>query len=239
MPEARRRVWAALQAAGTRAQVSPAMRRSSFPVLALMAGLLLVGGTAGAVIGQRSITARLARPPEPARADSWPGKSAAPCSDRGGSRSAPSAPPQAFAPVSAGERHTPPASARLRRASSDASEHRAHGSRRGAVACAAFPGIGILGWAGARGDGDAAPGSRPRARRGIFLARYLAAHPRGALREEALVLSIEAAGAQGDSRGVERLVSQYRASYRTGRFKTYVDSHMENHPNSTHRSSNG
>jgi hypothetical protein len=69
-----------------------------------------------------------------------------------------------------------------------------------------------------RRDDDAARAAR-------LLARYLAANPNGALREEALVLSIEAADARGDQKGLDRLVNQYRASYPAGRFRSFVDAH--------------
>jgi hypothetical protein len=60
-----------------------------------------------------------------------------------------------------------------------------------------------------------------------LLARYLADHPRGALREEAMVLSIEAAAARGDKPALERLAKQYRASYPSGRFRPYVEEQLK------------
>lgn len=58
-------------------------------------------------------------------------------------------------------------------------------------------------------------GDPERARR--LLSRYRAANPAGELAEEALVLSIEAAVAQGDP-DAKRLARQYLAEYPNGRF---------------------
>ena len=51
-------------------------------------------------------------------------------------------------------------------------------------------------------------------RAGTLLTRYLSAHPRGALREEALVLAIEAADARGDQTGGEQLAQPIKPSSR-------------------------
>jgi hypothetical protein len=59
-------------------------------------------------------------------------------------------------------------------------------------------------------------------RAGKTLDSYLSAHPTGALREEALVLSIEAAGACGDVTLARRLARQYQSAYPTGRFREFA-----------------
>jgi len=59
----------------------------------------------------------------------------------------------------------------------------------------------------------------------MMLARYLAAHPRGALREEALVLAIEAADARGDRAAGEQLAHVYQGEYPEGRFLSFARSH--------------
>ena len=66
-------------------------------------------------------------------------------------------------------------------------------------------------------------------RAGTLLARYLSAHPRGALREEALVLAIEAADARGDQTGGEQLAHAYQAEFPAGRFLPFARSHTDGH----------
>jgi hypothetical protein len=65
------------------------------------------------------------------------------------------------------------------------------------------------------------------ARAGALLDRYLAAHRRGALREEAIALATEAADARGDRAGAERLARAYEADYPRGRFLDFARSHTE------------
>jgi len=65
------------------------------------------------------------------------------------------------------------------------------------------------------------------ARAGGLLERYLAAHPRGALREEALVLATEAADARGDQARAQRLARAYQAEYPRGRFRQFARSHTQ------------
>ena len=61
-------------------------------------------------------------------------------------------------------------------------------------------------------------------RAGALLDRYLAAHPRGVLREEALVLAIEAAGERGDRASARSLAQVYQSAYPTGRFIAFARS---------------
>jgi hypothetical protein len=65
------------------------------------------------------------------------------------------------------------------------------------------------------------------ARAGTLLARYLAAHPRGALREEALVLAIEAADARADRAAGAALARTYLAEFPAGRFLPFARSHAD------------
>jgi len=60
-----------------------------------------------------------------------------------------------------------------------------------------------------------------------LLDRYLGAHPRGALREEALALAIESADARGDERAARAWAAAYEASYPRGRFGAFARSHLE------------
>jgi hypothetical protein len=62
-------------------------------------------------------------------------------------------------------------------------------------------------------------------RAGGLLARYLSAHPHGALREEALVLAIEAADARGDRAVGEQLAHAYQGEFPAGRFLAFARSH--------------
>src|SRR5215831_4947043 len=61
LPEAKRRVWVALEIEATGAHIREAMRPSPFRLLALTAIMLLVGGTAAAVVGRRWAGPLLAR----------------------------------------------------------------------------------------------------------------------------------------------------------------------------------
>ena len=70
---------------------------------------------------------------------------------------------------------------------------------------------------------------RDPVRAGTLLARYLSAHPHGALREEALVLAIEAADARGDRAGGEQLAHAYQAEFPAGRFLPFARSHTDGH----------
>ena len=63
------------------------------------------------------------------------------------------------------------------------------------------------------------------ARAGALLDRYLTTHARGALREEALALAIEAADARADHAGARRLALAYLAEYPRGRFRQFAQSH--------------
>jgi hypothetical protein len=62
-------------------------------------------------------------------------------------------------------------------------------------------------------------------RAGTLLARYLAAHPRGALREEALVLAIEAADARGDRAAGTQVARAYLGEFPGGRFAVFARGH--------------
>jgi hypothetical protein len=62
-------------------------------------------------------------------------------------------------------------------------------------------------------------------RAGALVDKYLAGHPRGALREEALVLAIEAADARGDLFAGWRWARIYEAEYPRGRFRQFARSH--------------
>lgn len=60
------------------------------------------------------------------------------------------------------------------------------------------------------------------ARAGLLLDAYLKEHPRGVLREEALVLAVEAADARGDGATARRLARTYQDTYPGGRFSAFA-----------------
>jgi hypothetical protein len=60
-----------------------------------------------------------------------------------------------------------------------------------------------------------------------LLDTYLAANRHGALREEALVLALEAADARGDVVRSVRLAHAYQGEFPRGRFATFVQSHLK------------
>jgi hypothetical protein len=67
-------------------------------------------------------------------------------------------------------------------------------------------------------------------RAGVLLERYLLDHPRGALREEALVLAIEAADARADHAQARRFARSYQAGYPQGRFRQFAAQHNTDSP---------
>jgi hypothetical protein len=217
MPDARRRVWVALEIEAEGVYVREAMRPSALRVLALTAALLLiVGGTAAAVIGHRWTGPLLMRLTGTARAPS-------PARDGSGSAPRPQARPVAGPAVTSQALATPSSTKRR--------PPRAPSSRgsRGVAALPAPPpsayadGQVLDAMVALRRDHDAR-------RAADLLARYLADHPRGALREEALVLAIEAADARGDQRAVDGLAKQYHANYPSGRFHSFVEGHLDGGP---------
>jgi hypothetical protein len=64
-------------------------------------------------------------------------------------------------------------------------------------------------------------------RAGTLLARYLSAHPHGALREEALALAMEAADARGDRPSARQLAHVYLDEFPAGRFLIFARSHTD------------
>jgi len=65
---------------------------------------------------------------------------------------------------------------------------------------------------------------------GTMLHHYLTAYPNGALREEALVLAIEAASARGDVALVKSLARAYQDAYPNGRFRRYAQDQATSSP---------
>ena len=80
--------------------------------------------------------------------------------------------------------------------------------------------------AGLGGAGCAPARSRPESRRRL-LSHELEANPHGVLRQEALVLAIEAADARGDRRGAESFARAYQREFPSGRFKQLAQRYLD------------
>jgi hypothetical protein len=206
MPDAQARVWRALR----RAPASPSRRRGFqgwMMKLAVAGAVALVAGTAGAVIAHRWTLPRLGGAAPPAAP-----KSAAP--------RAPSGPraegAAAVAPVASiddaaaqSQAVKPPVRSAPRKAARGPLSAAAVARERTEVLDALIA---------LRREHDAV-------RAGALLGRYLAVHPQGALREEALVLAIEAADARGDRAAGAQLARAYQQEFPEGRFLSFARSH--------------
>ena len=219
-PEMKRRVWAALSSnEERRAVIFPGFLR--LPMVASAAVVLLIAGTAGAVIARRFIGPVFHRTPvaEPA-----PTPVPAPPVRRAASHRPAEPPALALA--------EPPPDVTVPEPAPAARQTR--GTRRAApVERTARP----------VETTTATPSPRERAevldamialrrdhdavRAGQLLDRYLAARPHGALREEALALAIEAADARGDKASVSNWAQTYQADYPSGRFAGFARSHLK------------
>jgi hypothetical protein len=209
-PEMKRRVWAALQQTP---HAAPSLRPKMLRAVVLVGGIIAFGATAGAAIGGRWIARHVERlRSSPATTSVMP-----------------AAPPRrehvrpvrmlAEAPVTAPE-VTPPVEEQAIPVGLDRS--RAHR----VVAAAPAPSrvsertqvLDAL--IALRRDHD------PR-RASELLDAYLTDNRHGALREEALVLALEAADARGDVVHAVRLSHTYQSEFPHGRFASFVQSHIK------------
>jgi hypothetical protein len=203
VPDVKLRVWRALQRAPVAA---PRGLRILAVKLAMVAIVALGAGTAGAVIARRWIgperdSTAAPRPSTPSR----PRAEAAP-------PTIPAITPVAE-PAVASRAPRPPARSAPRRAATAPPSAAAIARERTEVLDALVA---------LRREHDPA-------RAGTLLARYLSAHPHGAMREEAIVLAIEAADARGDRAAGAQLAHAYQAEFPAGRFLPFARSHTEGH----------
>jgi hypothetical protein len=222
-PLLKRRVWAALQES---TMASPARQRSSMlRVVVVGVGLVAFTATAAATIGGRRIAARIEKllrpqlgvgaiPPRPERtkpvrvvAQAERAANVEPVPEVVASESPANAdsrmPPAGALPPS-------PAHAALRPAR--AVPLAAETTRERAQVWEALVAL--------RRDHD------PN-RAAALLNHELEANPHGVLRQEALVLAIEAADARGDRRGAESFARAYQREFPSGRFKQLAQRYLD------------
>jgi hypothetical protein len=218
--ELKLRVWSALERVDS-AAVGTA--RPRMQALAIALGIVFLAGTAGAVISGRWIVPALQRPSRASGAGS-PGAASAP-RDRARSvrRLADAATldtATADAPLSHSAGPAPAETSRRAAAPADRSAGKAPGAARSAASSAQERTEVLDALIALRRDHDPL-------RAGAMLRHYLLVHPRGALREEALVLAIEAADARGDRLQTLKLARSYQADYPAGRFQQFARNQIE------------
>ena len=210
--DVRLRVWRSIRRAPLRGRVGgqPLVMR-----LAVAAIVVLGAGTAGAVITHRWIVPR--REPAPPPSAPVPATAARP-PHPGAAHPAPVAISPVEEPALQAERLSRPPARATKRASvaPSAATSTAPPSVAAAVARERTEVLDAL--IALRREHD--PG-----RAGTLLARYLAAHPRGTLREEALALAMEAADARGDRAAGGQLARTYQVEFPAGRFLSFARSH--------------
>jgi hypothetical protein len=202
----KRRVWATVKNAETRG--SRAYRWSALRSLAVAGVILCICGSAAAMISRHGLrwiwpgAAAPTTPPAPA-----PIAAKAVAAPRAVARTVEPAPAPALAPA--------PAAVAVKPRSSRAVAQRARAIDLTPAAATAERTQVLDAMIALRHDHDAA-------RAGQMLDHYLATHPRGVLREEALALAIEAATARGDGATGRRLAASYLDVYPHGRFRDFA-----------------
>jgi hypothetical protein len=213
MPDLKRRVWGSIQLGPASGRA--ASRLPGFKTVTIAVSIVALAGTAGAVISGRWIVPAL---DGPARSSALGVATPRPDRSRAIRRMPGRVTVQAPAEVANG------LSDRATRRASPAAE-------RGAVRSPAAPVRTASAVSRERTEVlDALIALRrdrdPR-RAGVLLERYLSAHPRGTLREEALALAIEAADARDDRPAAQHLARSYQAEFPGGRFHPFARSHTE------------
>ena len=211
-PELKRRVWQSLQQSQVVAASRP--RLAGMRVLALAGTIMLLAGTAGAVISGKWIVPALERA-EFASSPAAAQANAVRVEKPRAARQVIHAAPEDIIQEDAGP--TPaPVHRRVDRAQSRAASPAvrttAPGSRERTIVFDALVAL--------RRDHDARRAS-------ALLESYLAGHAQGPLREEALVLSIEAADARNDRALAQSLAHQYQAEFPAGRFRQFARNHTD------------
>ena len=208
-PELRQRIWNALERTPAH---SEGLHLPGFKVIAIGIMIFSLAGTAGAVITGRWIVPALQR--------------ARPTSEPAGARVEKHRPPRRIvaapppAPAADTEAEVAP-EAPVAAAPTPLPRKPAHAVAARPAAPTAQERTQVLdALIALRRDHDAV-------RAGALLDRYLTAHPRGALREEALVLATEAADARGDHPLAQRLARVYQSQYPDGRFRQFARSHTQ------------
>jgi hypothetical protein len=236
-PESKRRVWSSIQRANatTSAGISLARLRGATGVIAVIAVL----GSAGTVIAARRWIGPIFRRAAPASSVPIPDpKEKAPIGGTGSHRRARTSvslpvggapePPAQQGPLPAPSIQPPPVRkvAPARRLSPSL----ASPSKRDTPAVVERLPLATAATVRERAEVHDAMVALRRDRdpvtAGRMLDTYLTAHPTGTLREEALVLAIEAGDARGDLPVVRRLARQYQATYPTGRFREFAQAAM-------------
>jgi|SRR6185503_11291471 len=231
--EMKRRVWGAIQQTRLRASAPTPFYRLRAAAAAVI--VLGVAGTAGAMIRQRWIASTRAVAPVPvaierATTASRPATRKVALGATGANSDTnangdldlarPQTGPSPVAPAQTRRR------ARALTTTTDRGAERARGvAQVSTTAAAARERTEVLdAMVALRRDHDAV-------RAGTLLDDYLAAHPRGVLREEALVLAVEAADARGDDATARRLARTYQAAFPGGRFTPFArDRAAAEHP---------
>jgi hypothetical protein len=207
MRDLKRRIWSALQTVPP--QPSAWLGVRGVKAFALGVTVLSLAGTAGAVITGRWLVPAFERA-QPAAPRSERRRvvrrlAATPARDEASAAAPAAAPAPAKAPVRAAAAVAAPVVAPVARGAASSTPERTQ----------VLDALIAL-----RRDHDPV-------RAGALLERYLAAHPRGALREETLVLATEAADARGDHERARRFARAYQTDYPRGRFRQFARSHTQ------------
>jgi hypothetical protein len=201
-PELKRRVWASLQRGPVTSSIG--LRPLGVKAVALGIATVAIAATAGAAIGGRWITSLGDRPTTPAaarapRPQHWRGTAARRIASAREATEIEQ--PLTIAAQAAGRTTTPAPSRKVAPATQ---------AGRAEVLDALIA---------LRRDHDAE-------RAAGLLDRYLTANRRGALREEALVLAIEAADARHDQVHARGFARAYQVEFPAGRFVSFAHHHL-------------
>jgi len=220
VPGLKRKVWASLQQMSISSPVRPHL--SSLRVVVVGVGLMVFTATAAATIGGRKLAARIERLWGPrARVGDAPVHSERTKLVR--VAEAPSAtgmgalPPSAEVGVSAASVEVEP---RIGSSPSPVTRAATRSSRATAAAETSRERAQV--WealVALRRDHDAN-------RAAALLSHELETNRHGVLRQEALVLAIEAADSRGDRAGAAQLARTYAREFPTGRFKAFAQGHL-------------